>query len=112
MTKNAYNALALRVTTIVAAMLLVLLPATGFGSFASVANATEASSVTSLSTFTIDGQAVTDGATVSAPYGTDSVEVVLPLQLLLTVQLLTLLATLIWYPDQTLLPPLLQQKMM
>ena len=76
MTKNAYNALALRVTTIVAAMLLVLLPATGFGSFASVANATEASSVTSLSTFTIDGQAVTDGATVSAPYGTDSVEVV------------------------------------
>ena len=76
MTKNAYNALAFRVTTIVAATLLVLLPATGFGSFASVANATEASSVTSLSTFTIDGQAVTDGATVSAPYGTDSVEVV------------------------------------
>jgi hypothetical protein len=76
MTKNAYNALALRVTTIVAATLLVLLPATGFGSFASVANATEASTVTSLSTFTIDGQAVTDGATVSAPYGTDSVEVV------------------------------------
>ncbi len=76
MTKNAYNALAFRVTTIVAATLLVLLPATGFGSFASVANATEASSVTSLSTFTVEGQTVTDGSSVDVPYGTDSVEVV------------------------------------
>ena len=38
MNKNAYNALALRATTILAALLLVLLPATGFGSFAQVAN--------------------------------------------------------------------------
>ena len=76
MTKNAYNALAFRVTTIVAALLLVLLPATGFGSFAQMANATELSTVTSLSTFTVDEQAVTDGSSIDVAYGTDSVEVV------------------------------------
>jgi hypothetical protein len=76
MTKNSYNALARRVTTLVAATLLVLLPATGFGSFATVANASEASNVTSLSTFTIDGQSVTDGASISVAFGTESVEVV------------------------------------
>ena len=76
MTKNSYNALARRVTTLLAATLLVLLPATGFGSFATVANATEASNVTSLSTFTVGGQTVTDGSSIDVDYGTETVEVV------------------------------------
>ena len=76
MTKNAYNALAFRVTTIVAALLLVLLPATGFGSFAQMANAGGFSTDTSLSTFTVDEQTVTDGSSIDVDYGTDSVEVV------------------------------------
>ncbi|MCX6496381.1 MAG: hypothetical protein NTW23_03510, partial [Rhodoluna sp.] len=76
MNKNAYNALALRATTILAALLLALLPATGFGSFAQVANAAPLSTDTSLSTFTIDGQNVTDAGSVTVEYGTDAVDVV------------------------------------
>jgi len=76
MTKNAYNALAFKATTILAALLLVLLPATGFGSFAQVANANGLSTDTSLSTFTIDGQTVTDASSVNVEYGTDAVDVV------------------------------------
>jgi hypothetical protein len=76
MTNNAYKALALRATTILAAMLLVLLPATGFGSFAQVANANGFSADTSLSSFTIDGQNVTERTSILVDYGTESVDVV------------------------------------
>ena len=62
-----------RLTAVLAALLLVMLP--GMGNLATAARA-DASSDTSLATFTVDGTAVTDGSTVDVAFGTTSVTVV------------------------------------
>lgn len=71
-----------KATSLLAATLLVLLPASGFGGFSPVgsafANEEEIvfSNDTSLSTFTVDGQSAIDGATFNIARGRTSVEVV------------------------------------
>jgi len=70
------NSLVFRLGALVAATLMVLVPTTGMGNFATAAYAVPADQDTSLATFTIDGNAVTNGATVNADYGTSSVDVV------------------------------------
>ena len=64
MTKKTLNSKVVRAGAILSALLMVLLPSTGIGNFASVANAVTNDQDTSLSTFTVDGTAVTDGAVV------------------------------------------------
>jgi hypothetical protein len=76
MTKKTLNSKVVRAGAILSALLMVLLPSTGIGNFASVANAVTNDQDTSLSTFTVDGTAVTDGAVVDVAYGTTAVDVV------------------------------------
>jgi hypothetical protein len=80
-TKTSRNVVS-KATSILAALLLVLIPASGFGGFSPVVSAIAEdgdvvfSNDTSLSTFTVDGQNATDGSTFNIARGRTSVEVV------------------------------------
>lgn len=76
MTNKTLNSKVVRAGAILSALLMVLLPSTGVGNFASVAYAVSNDQDTSLSTFTVDGTNVTDGAVVDVAFGTSSVDVV------------------------------------
>ncbi|MEI7419969.1 MAG: cadherin-like beta sandwich domain-containing protein, partial [Actinomycetes bacterium] len=76
MTKTFKNSKLFKASSIFAALLMVLMPTTGVGSFASVAYAVTATEDTSLAVFTVDGQAVSNGSVVNVDYGTTSVDVV------------------------------------
>ncbi|MEI7420069.1 MAG: cadherin-like beta sandwich domain-containing protein, partial [Actinomycetes bacterium] len=76
MTKTSKNFKLFRASSILAALLMVLMPTTGVGSLASVAYAVTATADTSLAVFTVDGQTVSNGSSVNVDYGTTSVDVV------------------------------------
>ncbi|MFM8926983.1 MAG: beta strand repeat-containing protein, partial [Rhodoluna sp.] len=76
MTINSLNSKVVRAGAILSALLMVLLPSTGVGNFATAAYAVSGDQDTSLSTFTVDGTSVTNGSEVNVDYGTDSVDVV------------------------------------
>ena len=76
MTNRTLNSKVVRAGAILSALLMVLLPSTGVGNFASVANAVTNDQDTSLATFTVDGTSVTNGSVVNVAYGTSAVDVV------------------------------------
>ncbi|NBS62053.1 MAG: hypothetical protein EBT26_08475, partial [Microbacteriaceae bacterium] len=76
MTNRTLNSKVVRAGAILSAMLMVLLPSTGVGNFASVAYAATNDQDTSLTTFTVDGTAVSNGSVVNVDYGTTAVDVV------------------------------------
>ncbi|NBW73621.1 MAG: hypothetical protein EBR26_04360, partial [Microbacteriaceae bacterium] len=76
MTINSLNSKVVKAGAILSALLMVLLPSTGLGNFATAAYAVSGNQDTSLSTFTVDGTSVTDGSEVNVDYGTNAVDVV------------------------------------
>jgi len=79
-TKTSRNLIS-KVTSILAALMLVLVPASGFGGFSPAPRASANEEIvfsndTSLSTFTVDGQNAIDGSTFTIARGRTSVEVV------------------------------------
>ena len=65
-----------RITAILATILLALIPTTGMGNLASVANASVDPTDTTLSAFTVNGTSVTNNSSFTAPFGSTSVAVV------------------------------------